>query len=210
MIGIIDTGAKNIGSILNSLNYLKIPNKIIQNQKDISKKITHIILPGVGNFESVMQYLKKNNFTNEKLIKIINEKKILAICVGFQILFTSSDEAKFSGIGYFNGKIRDLKKTRCKGSIPHVGFNSVKISVNKELDFIKEKDFYFVHSYVLPIDSFKKHKDCIIGVTSHGKVKFISMIVSSNIIATQFHPEKSGVSGIKLFEYFYGKKKSYI
>ena len=210
MIGIIDTGAKNIGSILNSLNYLKIKNKIIQNPKDISKKITHIILPGVGNFESVMGYLKKNNFTKEKLIKIINEKKILAICVGFQILFTSSDEAKFKGIGYFDGKIKDLKKTKCKGSIPHVGFNSVNILVKKELDFIKEKDFYFVHSYVLLDDNLEKHKKYIIGNTTHGKIKFISMIISSNIIATQFHPEKSGVNGIKLFEYFYGKKKSYI
>ena len=112
MIGIIDTGAKNIGSILNSLNYLKIKNKILNNPKDISKKISHIIIPGVGNFDSVMKNLKKAGFSNEILKKIIFKKKILAICVGFQILFSASDESKVGGIKFFNGKIKDLKKNK--------------------------------------------------------------------------------------------------
>jgi glutamine amidotransferase len=209
MIGIIDTGAKNIGSILNSLNFLKIKNIILNNPKQISEKITHIILPGVGNFESVMKNLKKTGFSNIKLKKLMKQKKILAICVGFQILFSMSDESKIKGINFFNGKISDLKKTKCKGVIPHVGFNSVKVEIKKKLDFLKKKDFYFIHRYFLS-DNIDTTDEIVTGITTHGSIKFISLILSKNLIATQFHPEKSGLNGIEIFKYFYGQKKSYI
>ena len=75
MIGIIDTGSKNIGSILNCLKYLKIKNIIIKNINEIDKKISHIILPGVGNFQNVAQTLFSNNFEKKKLVEIINKKK---------------------------------------------------------------------------------------------------------------------------------------
>ena len=87
MIGIIDTGAKNIGSILNSLNYLKIKNTILNNPKQITKKITHIILPGVGNFDSVMKNLKDTGFSNEKLKKLISQKKFLPYVLVFKFYF---------------------------------------------------------------------------------------------------------------------------
>jgi len=209
MIGIIDTGAKNIGSILNSLNFLKIKNIILKNPNQISGKITHIIIPGVGNFDSVMKNLKNIGFSNEKLKKIINQKKILAICVGFQILFSMSDESKIKGLNFFNGNIRDLKKVKCKDVIPHVGFNSVKLDIEKKLEFFNEKDFYFIHRYFLP-NNIKTNDKIVTGTTIHGSIKFISLILSKNLIATQFHPEKSGFNGIKIFKYFYGQKKSYI
>ena len=78
MIGIIDTGSKNIiGSILNCLKHLKIENKIIKNINEVDNKISHIILPGVGNFQNVVQTLFSNNFKKKKLIEIINKKKKL-------------------------------------------------------------------------------------------------------------------------------------
>tara|TARA_Y100001958_G_C21087209_1_gene441553 strand:+ start:206 stop:841 length:636 start_codon:yes stop_codon:yes gene_type:complete len=211
MIGIIDTGSKNIGSILNCLKYLKIKNKLIQNIKEIDKNITHIVLPGVGNFQNVIQTLNSKGFEKKKIKKIIDKKKTLAICVGMQILFDTSDESKISGLGYLKGKVRSLKKLKCKDTIPHIGFNSIKVNKNINLKFLKEKDFYFVHSYSLEkINLKKKDKDFVIGTTFHGNIDFISLIISKNLIATQFHPEKSGISGIELFKYFYGKKKSYI
>ena len=211
MIGIIDTGSKNIGSVLNCLKYLKIKNKLIQNTKEINQKITHIILPGVGNFQNVIKTLNSKGFKKNIIKKIIDKKKTLAICVGMQILFDTSDESRFSGLGYFKGNVQSLKKLKCKDTIPHIGFNSIKLENNINLRFLKEKDFYFVHSYSLKkIDFKKKNKDFIIGTTFHGNINFISLIITKNLIATQFHPEKSGISGIELFRYFYGKKKSYI
>ena len=211
MIGIIDTGSKNIGSILNCLKHLKIENKIIKNINEIDKKISHIILPGVGNFQNVVQTLFSNNFKKKKLIEIINKKKTLAICVGMQILFNKSEESNISGLNYFTGEVKSLKNLKCKDTIPHIGFNSIKISKKINLNFLKKRDFYFVHSFALnKIDLVKTNKEFIIGKTSHGNVDFISLILTTNLIATQFHPEKSGNSGIELFKYFYGKKKSYI
>jgi len=211
MIGIIDTGSKNIGSILNCLKYLKIKNKLIQNTKEINQKITHIILPGVGNFQNVIKTLNLKGFKKNIIKKIIDKKKTLAICVGMQILFDTSDESRVSGLGYFKGKVQSLKKLKCKDTIPHIGFNSIKVENNINLRLLKEKDFYFVHSYSLKkIDFEKKDKDFIIGTTFHGNINFISLIITKNLIATQFHPEKSGIPGVELFRYFYGKKKSYI
>ena len=195
MIGIIDTGSKNIGSILNCLKYLKIKNKLIQNPKELNQKITHIILPGVGNFQNVVETLKFKGFEKKKLKKIIDEKKTLAICVGMQILFSSSEESKVLGIDYFSGKIKNLKKIGCKSLIPHIGFNSTNIKTNHNLNFVKEKDFYFVHSFALgEINKKKITKNCIVGKTFHGGSNFVSLMITSNLIATQFHPEKSGFS----------------
>ena len=76
------------------------------------------------------------------------------------------------------------------------------------MNFLKKRDFYFVHSFTLnKIDLVKTNKEFIIGKTSHGNVDFISLILTTNLIATQFHPEKSGNSGIELLSYFYGKKR---
>ena len=211
MIGIIDTGSKNIGSILNCLKYLKIKNKLIKNKKEINQKITHIILPGVGNFQNVIKTLNSKGFEKNTIKQIINKKKTLAICVGMQILFDTSDESNVSGLGYFKGKIQSLKKLKCKDTIPHIGFNSIKIKKNIDLRFLKEKDFYFVHSYSLKkINLTNEGKDLIIGTTFHGNIDFISLIITKNLIATQFHPEKSGISGVELFRYFYGKKELYL
>ena len=118
MIGIIDTGSKNIGSILNCLKYLKIKNKLIQNTKEINQKITHIILPGVGNFQNVIKTLNSKGF-EKKYNKTDNQQeKTLAICVGMQILFDTSDESNVSGLGYFKGKIQSLKNLNAKIQYP--------------------------------------------------------------------------------------------
>ena len=128
-----------------------------------------------------------------------------------QILFNKSEESNIPGMNYFDGEIKSLKNLKCKDTIPHIGFNSFKLSRNTKLDFFKKKDFYFVHSFALSSFNLKEIKEKhIIGKTSHGNIDFISLILTSNLIATQFHPEKSGNTGIELFKYFYGKKKSYI
>ena len=144
----------------------------------------------------------------KKIDRNYKQKKTLAICVGMQILFNKSEESNISGLNYFTGEVKSLKNLKCKDTIPHIGFNSIKISKKINLNFLKKRDFYFVHSFALnKIDLVKTNKEFIIGKTSHGNVDFISLILTTNLIATQFHPEKSGNSGIELFKYFYGKKR---
>tara|TARA_B100000787_G_C16111303_1_gene258183 strand:+ start:186 stop:821 length:636 start_codon:yes stop_codon:yes gene_type:complete len=211
MIAIIDTGAKNIGSILNALRYLNIKNELVQKPKDLKRKFTHIILPGVGNFEKVIKTLSKKGFNKKTLTQIAQQKKLLAICVGFQILFTESEESKHKGINLFKGSFKDLKKLGCQDNVPHVGFNSIKLKFKNEIEYLNKKDFYFIHKFALDEKQVNfDNKKILVGKTTHGKTTFISIIISKNLIATQFHPEKSGLPGIKLFKYFYGKKKSYI
>tara|TARA_Y100000590_G_C15648530_1_gene987866 strand:- start:428 stop:1084 length:657 start_codon:yes stop_codon:yes gene_type:complete len=208
MIGIIDTESQNIGSIENCLKFLKIKFDIINHPKSI-KNYHKIILPGVGSFDAVTNSLKQKNFFKYDLKNIFSKKQILAICVGLQVLFTKSDEGKNKGINFFNGKINSLKKMKCLEPVPHVGYNSIKLSKkNVQLSKILEKDFYFTHSYALEKKIFDNSFRGNYGTTRYGKVEFISLIEYQNILATQFHPEKSGEAGLNLLKYFYEKKKN--
>ena len=132
MIGIIDTESQNIGSIQNCLKYLKIEHSLIKSQNQL-KKYKKIILPGVGSFDSVMNALESKNFLNDDFKKELLKKKVLAICIGIQILFGSSEEGKKKGLNLFgnNLKIKNLKNLGCKGPIPHVGFNSISLKKKK-------------------------------------------------------------------------------
>ena len=210
MIGIIDTESQNLGSIENCLKFLKIKYRIITNPKQ-ANDCYKIILPGVGSFDSVMSALGKKKFTNKNLQEILSTKKVLAICVGLQILFSNSEEGKKTGINFFKGKIKKLSSIKCKEPIPHVGYNSISLK-NKEkyLSKIFQKDFYFTHSYVAEKKSLEKNFNGNYGLTRYGDTEFLSFIKHQNIFATQFHPEKSGEAGLNLLKYFYEEKKNNI
>jgi len=210
MIGIIDTESQNLGSIENCLKFLKIKYRIIKNPEQ-ANNCNKIILPGVGSFDSVMSALRKKKFTNKNLQEILSTKKVLAICVGLQILFSNSEEGNKPGINIFKGKIKKLSSIKCKEPIPHVGYNSI-ILKNKEkyLSKIFEKDFYFTHSYVVEKKSLEKNFNGNYGLTRYGDSEFLSFIKHQNILATQFHPEKSGEAGLNLLKYFYEEKKNNI
>tara|TARA_B110001450_G_scaffold256266_1_gene286082 strand:- start:2652 stop:3284 length:633 start_codon:yes stop_codon:yes gene_type:complete len=210
MIGIIDTESQNLGSIENCLKFLKIKYRIITNPEQ-ANNCNKIILPGVGSFDSVMSALGKKKFTNKNLQEILSTKKVLAICVGLQILFSNSEEGIKPGIDFFKGKIKKLSSIKCKEPIPHVGYNSISLK-NKEkyLSKIFEKDFYFTHSYVVEKKSLEKNFNGNYGLTRYGDTEFLSFIKHRNIFATQFHPEKSGEAGLNLLKYFYEEKKNNI
>ena len=189
MIGIIDTAAKNIGSIKNCLNFLKIKYDIVN--KNNLKKFSHYILPGVGSFDLTIQSIKKK-YKFDDIKCILKEKKILAICIGFQMLFNGSEEGKQNGLGLFNQKVRHLKKIDKSQVIPHVGFDTVKY--NKKI----LGDFYFTHSfYVLP-----KNKKIISSESEYCGFKYCSSIAYKNIYGLQFHPEKISTAGLKIYENF--------
>ena len=202
MIGIIDTESQNIGSLVNCLNYLKIKNSLIKKSNDL-KKFKKIILPGVGSFDAVIEALEKKNFISERFNEILLSKKVLAICIGMQILFEKSEEGKKKGLNIFKKKIKikNLKNIGCKGPVPHVGFNSVVIKKKNINKFILNNDFYFTHSYALNDSMYGINFDEI-GITNYNNSKFISYFVYRNLISTQFHPEKSGLTGLNLLKNF--------
>tara|TARA_X000000950_G_scaffold45778_1_gene52134 strand:- start:24303 stop:24926 length:624 start_codon:yes stop_codon:yes gene_type:complete len=198
-ISIIDYGVGNIHSVYNSINALGYKKVLISNNsKDISNSDV-LILPGVGAFETCI-----NNLKQRSLLKIlnkevlINKKPILGICVGMQLLATSSEEnGNHIGLGWIEGTVKKLV-IPSNYSVPHVGWNNVKLNSNSPLFSNNDQNtnFYFDHSY-----HFECSEENIIGFCDYG-IKVTSAVQKNNIYGVQFHPEKSQTSGLKLFRGF--------
>ncbi|MFX1314846.1 MAG: imidazole glycerol phosphate synthase subunit HisH [Promethearchaeota archaeon] len=199
-IAIIDYEMGNLKSIYNCLSYLNI-NAIITDDPKLILDANGVILPGVGAFKDAMNYLTKKDLV--KVIKQIVEedKPLFGICLGLQLIFSKSFEmGETSGLDIIKGKVIAFNRANV-GKIPQIGWNNVKFK-NTEHFLVKGvKDnsfFYFVHSfYGIP-----ENKDYILGMTKYGETEFCSMLSANNIIATQFHPEKSSKNGIKIFQNF--------
>jgi len=198
MIAIIDYGAGNLRSIKKAVENIVGKNvKISSDKKEISKA-DGIVLPGVGAFSPAMKFLKEKN-----LIETITDfaktgKLVLGICLGMQLFFEESEESlKTRGLGLLKGKV---KKLPVRVKLPHIGWNCIELKIkNEKLKIAKDiKDhtfYYFVHSYYCEPED----KNIIVATTEYG-IKFASIIEKDNIIGTQFHPEKSSESGIKLLK----------
>tara|TARA_B100000161_G_C33352665_1_gene325287 strand:+ start:38 stop:646 length:609 start_codon:yes stop_codon:yes gene_type:complete len=197
-VGIINYGMGNLGSLKNAFDFLNYKNEIVDDYKKI-KNYDSLILPGVGAFPKAISILKKKNFLDEiKNHSIIKKKKILGICLGMQILLSSSEEIKFTeGLDFISGQVKflDLKKY----SVPHVGWSQLKYISNSSLfkKIDKREFYYFDHSYYF----YPSPKKNIIAEITYGK-KIAAAISKNNIFGVQFHPEKSQLSGLKLLENF--------
>lgn len=197
MVAIIDYGAGNLSSVKKALDYLGAENEITQD-RDRILSASHIILPGVGSFEDAM-----NSMRERGLVDVVKEaadtKRFLGICLGLQLLFESSEESpNVEGLGILKGKIVSIPKD--KGlKVPHMGWNSVSIR-QKDGIFSNIKDesyFYFVHSYYLE----GADEDVVAGVTEYA-TQIECAVQRDKLCAVQFHPEKSGKTGLKLLENF--------
>ena len=202
---IVDYGLGNIRSVEQSFkkiidqNNLNVEVKITNNSKDIYIA-THIVLPGQGAFSSCMEGLKNTHGMVEALSKnvLFKKKPFLGICVGMQLLATTSYEnGTHNGLGWIDGEIKKIPQKGLK--LPHMGWNevSIKIKENKLITEEKEKNFYFVHSYFFEC----KYKKDEIASTEYGQ-NFASIISKENIYGVQFHPEKSSTQGLRLINNF--------
>ncbi len=203
---IIDYGSGNIKSVYNSVkktlkNFQKsFELKVSRDISDINKA-DKIILPGVGSFDQCMNRIRKINDLVETLkYQVITKKKhFLGICVGMQILADYGYEnQKTKGLSWINGDVKPLKNSTHNSKdlkIPHMGWNNLIIyKYNYLLDDITQNDqFYFVHSFFFDI----KHNKNIICNTKHG-INIPAIVNQDNIFGFQFHPEKSGRSGLKI------------
>ena len=188
-IAIIDYEMGNLKSIYKCLKYLDIKSTITSDPKMISNA-DGVILPGVGAFGDAMKHLEQKNLMNS-IFQLINEgTPLFGICLGLQLLFTSSSEmGTFKGLNLIEGNVVlfDINKVK---KIPHIGWNNVEL---QNLDHFLVQDipndtfFYFVHSFY----SVPENKENILGLTRYEEVEFCSIACKNNIVATQFHPEKS-------------------
>ena len=199
-LGLINYGVGNIRSIYNTFNYLGINIDIINNPLEL-KNYDKIILPGVGSFKYCVERIKAKNFDEEIKNFVENKKILLGICVGMQMLCSSSSEDGLTeGFNFFDEKIEKFNSDEVNGNpIPHIGFNKVFVAKDSKLfkDFDKSADFYFIHSYRLKTVIKKKN----FSYFNYGD-KYVSSIEKDNIFGVQFHPEKSQVNGIKFFYNF--------
>jgi imidazole glycerol-phosphate synthase subunit HisH len=191
---IIDYGMGNIGSIVNSLEYLGAKYSISSNKKDL-ERAEAFILPGVGAFAAAINNLKKYDLVEVLTQQVIKYKKpFFGICLGMQLLAVDSDELGFhNGLGWVNGHVRKIEgKTSLR--VPHVGWNNLNAVKKKPLfaNIEQEANFYFDHSHHFMCD-----KEWVAATFDYGEV-YVAAIQKDNIWATQFHPEKSQRSGLKI------------
>ena len=197
MIAVIDYDAGNLKSVVKALEFLGEESCITRDHKEILAA-DKVVLPGVGAFGEAMGHLKKYG-----LDKVIHEvvgrqTPFLGICLGLQLLFEGSEEnGGAEGLGLLGGAIRKIPE--CDGlKIPHIGWNSLELSNRGRLFVGEETPYvYFVHSYYLQAsdESIVKAKTEY-GVTIHASVE------QDQIFACQFHPEKSGRTGLRILQRF--------
>ncbi len=191
MIVITDYKAGNIKSITNILDTFDEKYVVSADKKDILSADA-IIFPGQGHFGQAVEKLSQFGLI-ETLKETACEKKIkfLGICLGLQILFEKSEEAKNAkGLGFFEGEVVKFKD--CK--IPQIGWNNIITTDNNS--YLPQDYFYFVNSYY----AVPKNPLIISSFADYGGVKFCASIEHENITAVQFHPEKSANAGRKFFQ----------
>ena len=196
MIGIIDYGMGNVGSVesmINHLGYYK--TKIVTTPEEL-RGVDRIILPGVGTFDNGMKNLKDSGLFDELNTQVlINNKPVLGICLGMQLLMDKSEEGKLDGLGWIKGECKKFRFVDKSLKIPHMGWNVASPITNELCD--NDSRFYFVHSYYVKCDE----KDNIMLKTNYG-MEFVSGVSKDNIFGVQFHPEKSHKYGMDLMKKF--------
>ena len=198
MIAIIDFGAGNLYSAYHAFKSFYAETKIVRSPSEICTGIRGLVLPGDGSFPAAFDCLKKSKFS--QFIKNNVQIPMLGICVGFQLLFNSSDEDGGSeGLALIDGEIKKFVSEKEK--IPHIGWNNCHFNRDSPLwiGVPNSSFFYFVHSHFAIHENSRAHSSVM---TCHYINDFIAAVEKEKIYGCQFHPEKSHVMGWKIIENF--------
>jgi glutamine amidotransferase len=206
-VGVIDYGVGNLGSVMRALEEVRVTPALITRALDM-RSMDYLILPGVGNFADCVKLLDKGGWSEALKNEVQGlGKPLLGICVGMQLLATSSMEGVdlnapngVAGLGLIPGRVEHLRTLGCCLRVPHVGWNAVTpVSSQSSLfgGIPEGTDFYFVHSYAFVTDDAKD----VLAVTEY-EVSVTVAVQRGNVWGTQFHPEKSSRAGIQLLRNF--------
>jgi len=198
MITLLDYGAGNVRSVRNAIRQLGFEVKNVEKPDDILSA-EKLIFPGVGNFGVVMQRLVREGYAEKIVERIHQDKPTFGICVALQAFFEGSEESPgIAGLGVIPGQVKRFADSEL--SVPQIGWNGIKLHKESTLfDGYKGEKLYFVHSY--KASPSPNNTDWILATTDYGE-EFISAVAKGRVIATQFHPEKSGAAGLGILERF--------
>jgi glutamine amidotransferase len=201
MITIVNYGLGNLGSIQNMFRKIGAPSIITSDFNDI-EQATKLILPGVGAFDSGMHRLKEL-----RLVELLNKKvlvertPILGVCLGVQLMTSSSEEGILPGLGWFDAKaVRfDFNDLVGKYPLPNMGWQDVYLKKYSPLyeNMPQDSRFYFVHNFHL-----KANNEKDISLTANYGYEYVVGLEHENILGVQFHPEKSHKFGMRLYQNF--------
>ncbi len=198
-IGIIDYGMGNLGSVSNACRFLKLDSLVLEQPDQISQ-CRALILPGVGAFKDCMTYLNQSGFAEAARSWIDSGRPFLGICLGLQILYEGSEESPgTAGLNVFPGTIRRFRLDP-ELKVPQIGWNRVR-QVRPKCPLFhnipNDAFFYFVHSYYAAAST----DIPTAGTTDYG-IDYTSAVWRDNVMAVQFHPEKSQHTGLQVLKNF--------
>jgi len=203
-VTIVDYQSGNISSVINSFTEVAQGKVNIEVTSDIKKiKLSDkIVLPGQGSFKSCVDSLNCINGLADTLkeFAITNSKPLLGICVGLQMFAdVGYEEAETKGLGWISGKVSKIDNQNRKFKLPHIGWNEIEIQKESKIfkDIKNRSHVYFVHSY-----EFVPQDRSVISATTDYSSKIVCAIEKENLFGTQFHPEKSDKTGLKIIENF--------
>lgn len=192
---IVDYGTGNIRSVLKAVEFSGYSAEVIDTPEKISAAKS-LIIPGQGSSGYAMKKLHEKQLVNPIIDYIKQQRPFFGVCLGLQLLMETSEEDPEPCLGIISGEVKRFKHEL---KIPHMGWNQVQFTRQNPVfsDIPEDSFFYFVHSYYVdPLDD-----NIVLGKTDYG-LNFCSAIAKDNIIATQFHPEKSGEIGLSLYRNF--------
>lgn len=199
VIAVIDYDMGNLHSVCKGLENAGATAKITDVPGEI-EQADAVLLPGVGSFDPAVQHLRSRDLVSPVKDAIASGKPFLGVCLGLQILFDSSEEGKEPGLGIIPGVVRRFKSEPGL-TIPHIGWNQLDLT-QPEVPLWQHLQhqpwLYFVHSYYVdPIDS-----AVTAATVTHGSQTVTAAIARDNLVAVQFHPEKSSTAGLQMLANF--------
>jgi len=191
-IGVLDYGIGNVGSVYRLCN--RFSHTQVIGPQDLWDEYNLVIFPGVGSFDHAIKVANDSNLDEQLPIHLSKGGVILAICIGMQVLFDSSEEGSLAGLGLVEGSLE--KMTSYPGyPVPHMGWSEV---LSPDFPFPVEGEFYFTHSYAMLSNRFKKERYQILTTIYHDSI--VAGFYRNNVFGVQFHPEKSGTNGRDFLE----------
>ena len=203
-VTIVDYQSGNISSVINSFTEVAKGKVNLEVTSDINKikSSDKIVLPGQGSFKSCVDSLNSIDGLVDSLkdFAIINKKPLLGICVGLQMFADIGyEEAETKGLGWIAGKVCKIDNKNGKFKLPHIGWNEIDIQKESKIfkDVENKSHMYFVHSY-----EFVPQDKSVISATTDYSSQIVCAVEKDNLFGTQFHPEKSDKTGLKIIDNF--------